>query len=313
MAADTLDRLLTALSVQLHAFSVCDIQQGWRLAFPVFEVITVHYVLKGSGTLRVGDGQWMPFASGSVLIVPARQSHVLGEADPAARTVAAADHCSMLADGLVRFTAGDGSRDILLLCGAIPASQGGALGLLDLLREPVIEDLSVIPAASQAFGLMLGEVTSPCLGTQAMTEMLMKQCMITVLRHSLPRHEPMAPLLSALHHPRLAKAVLAIVENPAGAHSVDSLALLAGMSRTSFAEHFSQAFHQGPIDFLQKARLCIAARLLTTTDLPVKVIATSIGYASRSYFSRAFRTVYGTYPSQYRNGGADDEPGSARI
>ena len=305
MATDTLDHFLTALVVRLHAFSICEIQQGWRLAFPSFDVITVHYVLQGSGSLRASNGQWLPFASRSVLIVPARQSHVLGEAGATARTVLAEDQCSMLADGLVTFTAGDGRSDILLLCGAIPASYGSALGLFDLLREPMIEDISTNSAARHAFELMLAEVTGPSLGTQAMTEALMKQCMITLLRQSLPRYDATSPLFLALTHPRLARAVLAIIENPAGAHTVESLASLAGMSRASFAEHFSKAFQQSPIDFVQKARLSIAVRLLTTTDLPIKVIAKSIGYVSRSYFSRAFRAVYGADPSSFRTGSSE--------
>ena len=105
MAADTLDRLLTALAVRLHAFSVCSIQQGWRLAFPSFEAVTVHYVLKGSGALRVGNGRWLAFAPQSVLIVPARQPHVAGEARAAAHLAHAADRCTLLGDGLVGFTA----------------------------------------------------------------------------------------------------------------------------------------------------------------------------------------------------------------
>ncbi len=285
MAADTLDRLLTALAVRLHAFSVCEIQRGRRLAFPSFEAITVHHVLKGSGALRVGNGPWLPFAPQSVIVVPARQSHVLGEAGPDAQMVRAEDHCSLLADGLVTFTAGDGSRDTLLLCGAIAASYGGALGLFDLMRDPMVVDFSESGVLRHAFELMLAEVASPGLGTQAMTEVLMKQCLIALLRRHLRGDGAGSPLFTAaLHHPRLARAVLAVIEEPAAPHSVESLASLAGMNRASFAEHFSRAFQQGPIDFVQKVRLRVAARLLTTTDLPLKVIAQSVGYAGPTPF-----------------------------
>jgi len=51
--------------VRLHAVSVCEIQQGRRLAFSSFEAITVHYVLKGGGALRVGNGPQLPFAAQS--------------------------------------------------------------------------------------------------------------------------------------------------------------------------------------------------------------------------------------------------------
>ena len=313
MAADTLDRLLTALAVRLHAFSVCSIQQGWRLAFPSFEAVTVHYVLKGSGALRVGNGPWLAFAPQSVLIVPARQSHVAGEAGAVARLAHAADRCTLLGDGLVGFTAGDGSRDTLMVCGAISASYGGALGLFDLLRDPMVEDFSASSVHRNAFDLMLAEVASPGFGTQAMTEVLMKQCLITLLRQHLRRDDISLPLFAALQHPRLARAVLAVIEDPAAPHSVESLASLAGMSRASFAGHFSRAFQQGPIDFVQKVRLRIAARLLTTTDLPLKVIAQSIGYVGPTPFSRAFRGVYGTDPTAYRALGGHDErePGRA--
>ncbi len=300
----------------MHAFSVCEVQQGWRLAFPAFAAVTVHYVLQGTGAVCVGNGSWLPFAAQSIIVVPARQPHVLGEAGAVVRTVSADEHCSLIGDGLVRFTAGDGSRDVLLVCGTIPASHGSALGLFDLLREPMVESLAAADAPFHAFELMRGEVARPGLGTQAMTEVLMKQCLLTLLRQHLLRgtlpDEPIgSPLAAALCHPRLARAVLAIIEDPAAPHSVESLASRAGMSRASFAEHFSRTFQQGPIDFVQKTRLRVAAQLLTTTDLPLKVVAHSVGYAGSTPFSRAFRAAYAVGPATYRGLGAEAAGGSA--
>ena len=313
MAADVLDRLLTTLAVRLHACSVCQIQHGWGLAYSAFDAITIHFVLSGKGALRVGTGPVLPFAACSALVVPAHQPHVLGELGSGVRLVRADEHCSMLGDGLVSFTAGDGSRDVLMLCGMISASHNSALGLFDLLREPLIQDFSADPGLSPVFDLMLAEVTRPGLGTQAMTEVLMKQCLIALLRRHLLHDGADSPLFTALQHPRLARAVLAILDQPAAPHSVGSLADLAGMSRASFAEHFSRAFQQGPIDFVQKVRLRIAARLLTATDLPLKVIAQTVGYASHPSFTRAFRQSYGAEPISYRRlNASDSQPGRPR-
>ena len=80
----SLDRLLTALDVTPHAFSVCRIQAGWRMTFPVFKVLTVHFVLEGIGYLQVGDAKPLPFAPSSVLVIPALQSHWVGDAGSAA-------------------------------------------------------------------------------------------------------------------------------------------------------------------------------------------------------------------------------------
>ncbi len=300
MATDALDRFLTTLAVRLHACSVCQIQHGWGLAYSAFDAITIHFVLSGQGTLRVGTGPVLPFGARSTLVVPAHQPHVLGELGAGVQLVRADEHCSMLGDGLVSFTAGDGSQDILMLCGMISASHNSALGLFDLLRESLIQDFSADPSVSPVFDLMLAEVTKPGLGTQAMTEVLMKQCLIASLRQHFLCDGVNSPLFTAFQHPRLARAVLAILDRPADPHSVGSLADLAGMSRASFAEHFSRAFQQGPIDFVQKVRLRIAARLLATTDLPLKVIAQTIGYASHPSFTRAFRHSYGAEPMSYR-------------
>lgn len=304
MAADVLDRLLAALAVRLHAFSVCEVQERWQLEFEGFEAITVHFVLHGAGSLSVGNGPWLPFAAGSILVVPPRQAHRVGGTGPVAGSVRAEDRCALLGDGLVRFTAGNGSRDVLLLCGSISASYATALELSGLLREPLVRDASTDPAAGPAFGLMLEEVSRPGLGTQAMTELLMKQCVVSLLRGRL-EHDG-SELSSALHHPRLARAVLAVLEDPAGRHSVASLAATAGMSRASFADHFSRALPYGPMDFVQKVRLRITARLLATTGLPVKVIAQSVGYGGPAALARAFRASYGIDPVGYRRAGPDD-------
>lgn len=306
MAADALDRLLITLAIRLHACSVCQIQRSWALAYSAFDAITIHFVLSGKGTLRVGTGPVLPFGARSALVVPAHQPHMLGELGAGVQLVRADEHCSMLGDGLVSFTAGDGSRDILMLCGMVSASHNSALGLFDLLREPLIQDFSADPGLSPAFDLMLAEVTKPGLGTQAMTEVLMKQCLIALLRQHLLRDGANSPLFTTLQHPRLARAVLAILDQPAEPHSVGSLADLAGMSRASFAEHFSRAFQQGPIDFVQKVRLRIAERLLTTTDLPLKVIAQTVGYASHPSFTRAFKQIYSAEPMSYRRSTASN-------
>ena len=295
----TLNRLLAALDVAPHAFSVCRIQSGWRMSFPVFKVITVHFVLRGSGHVQAGEAAPLPFAPSSILVVPALQAHWVGAADQAAATGAAADNCELIGDGLVEFTAGNGDDDTLLLCAAVSAPQQAVLGLFDLVRWPVVDDIDASGVPAAVFDAMRQEVTSAGLGTQAMCQALMKQALITLLRERWAGTEG-SPVADALHHPRLARAIVSIIEQPGADHSGGSLAALAGMSRASFSDHFSRTFGQGPIDFVQKTRLRVAARLLRVTDLPVEAIARSVGYAGARPFSRAFEATYRTLPSSYR-------------
>lgn len=92
-----------------------------------------------------------------------------------------------------------------------------------------------------------------------------------------------------------------MLERPAEPHTLRSLAQTAGMSRSAFALRFTVTFGQPPMAFLRALRLHHAARLLESTDLPVQAIAEGIGYTSRSYFTRAFRTQFGTDPRTFRS------------
>ena len=270
------------------------------MEFPVFRMITVHFVLRGSGHVRIGDGTPLPFGPSSILIVPAHRPHWVGEADEDARIGPAGEKCALLGDGLIEFTVGDGTDDILLACGSVSAQSQAALGLFDLLRASIVDGsaASVIPGG--VFDGLLQEIARPGLGTQAICQALMKVALVALLRQQWSREGSPLPPPLAVQHPRLARALVAIIEDPAADHSVDSLAALAGMSRASFSDHFSRALGQGPIDFVQKSRLRVAARLLKVTDLPIKVIAESVGYAGSRPFARAFQIAYEVTPQRFR-------------
>ena len=307
MTNDVLDRLLTTLAVRIHAFAFCQIKAGWRLVFDPMDAIIVHYVLAGTGSVRVAGGLDMAFAPCSVIVVPARVSQSLGEPHTPVGEAKAGENCSLLADGLVKFTAGDGSADTVVVCATISATYGSALGLFDHLRTAVVEDLSKSDALRSLFAVMLQEVAKPGIGTQALTEALMKQCLILLLRHHLARLSINSPFFVVLQDHRLARAVTGVLEQPSAPHTVESLAAVAGMSRSIFAERFAQVYEQGPIEFVQRVRLRRGADLLRSTDLPIKLIATSVGYASRSYFTRAFSAAHGISPKAFRASAASSE------
>jgi AraC-like DNA-binding protein len=308
MPTDILDRLLITLAVRLHAFAYCEIEKGWRLTFKAREEVTVHYVLAGSGVLQTVQGTSVAFQPNSVVIVPARMSQILGGADASGGVAAGEDNAALVDDGLIRFTAGDGSRDILTICGSMSATYGGELGLFDHLREPLVENLTSSNKVRQIFEMLIEEIANPAIGTQVVTESLMKQCVVFLLRRHLMRGDVISPFFAALQDQQLAQAVTAVIERPGVVHTVRSLAAIAGMSRSTFAERFALAYGLSPLEFVRRVRLRHAATLLDTTTLPVKVIASSIGYTSRSYFTRAFRAAYGTDPKSFRARPRSAEP-----
>lgn len=301
MELSSLDRLLATLDVQLHGFAVCDVRSGSRLVFEAMNVIVVHYVLAGEGLLEVDGATAVPIAAGSILVVPADRAQALVAGEVASIDVPAAENCAAVVDGLLKFDAAAGEPgDLRTICATLTATYGGSFGLFDNLARPIVDDATDIPAVRAAFQTLAHERAVPDVGTHALTGAVMKQCLVLLVRRHLQRGSSSSPFFAALADARLAKAVALVLQRPAARLTLPDLAAEAGMSRTAFAKAFNEAFGQTPMDFVQKARLHRAAQLLAATELPVKVIAASLGFASRSNFSRAFSRAYGTDPSTYR-------------
>lgn len=299
MTATNLERLLCLLDVRLHVIALCEVGIGWRLKMPPMESVLVHYVLQGKGVVRSEDGTVAFFGPGTLLFLPAGYGHELAAIGDEPNVATAKDTAFAIADGLMRFSAGGSQPEIVTVCGTISADYGN-LDLFQHMREPIAEDASDSRAIQTAFSLLVEELSAPRFGTRALCEALMKQCLIVALRAQMERGDFSLLPIVGLRDPRLMRALLEMLEHPAADHNLDDLAKISGMSRSLFAERFAEAFDRPPMDLLKQIRLHRAAHLLRSTTLPIQVIAMAVGYASRSYFSRAFRAAFGRDPKAFR-------------
>ena len=298
-----IERLLSAFHVAVEPFAICEVHGGWRMDLDQLGFVTVHYVLAGRGTIEIGRGQRIAFAPDTIIIVPRGMAQKISA--PNARQACRGEEtkCRSLPEGLRWLTAGSGVPEIVVACGRIRATYGAETGIFDALDAPIVEAFDAGHAIHHSFQTLLAELSAPALGTKALAEMLMKQCLVYVLRRLAGRGDSRLPWLSVAENPKLSAAVEVMLSEPARANSVEDLAALAGMSRSAFSAHFTQAFGQSPHGFLTESRLRQAAHFLETTELPVKTIAGKIGYRSRSNFSRAFKARYGLDPNAYRQSG----------
>lgn len=81
---------------------------------------------------------------------------------------------------------------------------------------------------------------------------------------------------------------------------VPKLAAIAYMSPAHFTRTFRAAFGETPHRHLQRRRIERAMALLRGSDEPVTEIARRVGFESLGTFSRTFRTITGSSPSQFR-------------
>jgi PAS domain S-box-containing protein len=86
----------------------------------------------------------------------------------------------------------------------------------------------------------------------------------------------------------------------AEAISPSSLARQAGMSAPRFARIIKRVHGLSPMQLITKTRITAGSRLLRETTASVAEIALDCGFSDHSAFTRAFRTVTGLSPSDYR-------------
>jgi AraC family transcriptional regulator, activator of mtrCDE len=212
--------------------------------------------------------------------------------------------CTPVREGILVIDATDGKAEptLRIACGAVLPNPLGSFGPLKTLARPVIEDLSDYPVVSMSFATLLEEIKAPKEGSRALMSALMKGCLVVLLRRHLEASRTAGTAPAVFQDTRLTRAISAILNFPAAAHSLTSLAKEAGMSRSAFAHEFRATLDHTPMEFVARVRLDLAHRLLETTALGVEGIAAAVGFSSRSHFSHLFREHYGTDPSTFRRG-----------
>lgn len=295
-----LDKILEGLEVSTSTFALGQIREDGRLTIREEQHTSMHYILDGEGIGWQVSGQSIDLSPHTVIIAPPRTEISItcnrdGNWSDAGLT------CNSLPEDWAGLDVGYGRPGIHLACAIISAQHMQTSGLFDYLHEPMVMDLADDHSFRTPFNALLSEMTSPAPGTRVLADLLMKQCLIALLRHQLePNGEFTGPWLAAVTNPALGKAIAAILDDPAKPHTVSALADTAGMSRTAFSEHFKQLTGRTPIDFLKEVRLRLAIRLLASTDLPIKTVAARVGFGSRSYFSKAFKSFTGVGPTDFR-------------
>jgi len=85
--------------------------------------------------------------------------------------------------------------------------------------------------------------------------------------------------------------------------SIDQLSEHVSLSKYHLIRRFSASTGLTPGAYLSRVRTEKAMELLRGTTLSIEVIAERIGYSSGSYFIKAFRSLTGLTPGEFRSGG----------
>jgi AraC family transcriptional activator of mtrCDE len=301
LSTAVLDNLMRALEIDVVSLREILVPRGHRVEMGMIDTPAIHYNLKGSGRISINRGPNMQLMPHMLVIVPPNTPFSIEvEGDDGATRPITGDCWKRDEQGILRIAVPNEKPEVVQICGFFNASFGPSVGLFRDLREPVVEQFEPSDKIDGKLVEAMNELLSQEVGTGAMTASLLKQVIIALARRSLKSSQNWTDRFSILADRQITRAFADMVARPGAAHTVQSLACSASLSRSAFMARFSEIFGRSPMAILRDLRMRQAALDLTTTTAPVDVVAHNAGYQSRSSFVRAFRKAYNGHPSEYR-------------
>ena len=304
---DRLARLLHTLRMRGTFYCHAELGEPWALEMPAIpDSVSFHVVTGGVCWLRLPDTEPIELRAGDLALVPHGLGHDL-LSEPDARRGPRVDllpqqylsaHYSVLRHG-------GAGRAAQLICGVVSFDDACARVLMRTLPAVLIitgDTVSVASSVRDTLRLMAGELVHPQLGGEAVATRLADILVVQAIRSWITSDEDAATgWLRALQDERIGRALEAIHADPGNDWSLDVLARVATMSRSSFSARFTELVGEAPIAYLTRWRMNIAASRLREENITAAKLASELGYQSEAAFNRAFTRIIGQTPGSVRS------------
>ena len=291
-------------------------------------VIAFHAILSGSCWAFLENGSEAPFRvdSGDVLVVPGGAPHVMasspelrGNPDltlyyrpvdahlPFSMTVNGGGEDGHVIDAGERLPfsrinhGGGGEEHTRYICGFVGCDARpfnpllASLPALMCVRRPAAGGW-----VTDLFRHALAEGGTKRPGGETVLAKLSELMFVEVLRrHIEGLPEDSRGWLSGLRDSHVGEALRLIHGRPSDAWTLDGLAQKVGLSRTAFANRFTELVEVPPMQYVARWRLQLAARLIER-GASLADACVEVGYESEAAFNRAFKRAFGMPPARFR-------------
>jgi AraC family transcriptional activator of mtrCDE len=307
---DLLSDILTRLSLKGTLYFRTSFTPPWGVVVPAFEnVARFHFAHRGECLVRVlGTGETVMLAQGDLVIVPHGAAHALycqhnGPEDslPLDRVLELSGYKG---EGVLVYGGDDDARTTQLICGHFSLAPGSRHLIFDRLPACIhIQNYGAEAGAWMEATLRVigGEAGGARLGGDLIALRMSEAIFAQALRSWLEHQARAGNDLAGFADPHLSRALTAFHRDPAKPWTVDSMARVAGLSRTGFAQQFARKLGATPMQYVTGWRMQIARQGLAEQKMNVADAAALAGYSSESAFSRVFKKEVGISPAGYRS------------
>lgn len=296
---DPLSSVLSLLQPASYMFRAIDAAGDWSIRFPAHPGIMCCALLSGRVWLTVEGVGDVLMEPGDCVLLPKENAVRLGSAVDA-RSLDVGEVMPQFPEGGVVTLNGGGA--VFGLGGYFEFDGRHAQILLDVLPPIVhIRQESDRTALRSAIERIMQELREPQPGGFLVAQHLAHLMLLQALRMFMNEERAgSVGWIYALGDRQISLALNAMHRDVGRRWTIETLAACANMSRSTFALRFKERVGEAPMDYLTRWRMLQAGARLSGTREPISSIAPSLGYASESAFSTAFRRVMGCSPREYR-------------
>jgi AraC-like DNA-binding protein len=278
LVAPALESLLNRSMLQVEVVAELHRCGSWFLDEPRYHCGLFHLV--GVGRCQVESpvlSRALMLEAGDLVIFPHGHPHQLSDRDRSC-----SDQTSLIC-GEFRFT-GTSQHPLNL---ALPACM-------------VVRAAEASHPFRELAAMMVSLVHTGCVGRQVLLNKLADTLFTLAICHYADDAGERQGLFASLADPRIARVLQAVYDHPGQGWTMQSMASLACMSRSAFAERFTQLMKMPPIQYVTQWRVSLAEQLLRDRQQSVAGIAQQLGYSSEAAFRRLFKRVSGICPGRIR-------------
>lgn len=307
---DRLARVLGTLRMRSTFCSHSEFGDPWSLEMPaIADSVSFHVLIAGSCWLRLPGEDAVELAAGDLALVPHGRGHDL-LSDPAAPRGPRVDLLPQeyLGESYSVLRYGGAGPTTRLICGIVgfddPAARQLVRSLPALLRVSG-DEAGVASSVRDTLRLIAAELAHPQPGAETVATRLADVLVVQAIRSWMNSDaEAGAGWLRSLRDERIGRVIEAIHADPGEEWTLERLARVAGMSRSSFSARFTDLVGEAPIAYLTRWRMAIAQSRLRDTEVTAATLAGELGYRSEAAFNRAFSRIVGTTPGAVRRQGS---------
>jgi len=268
-------------------------------------MISYHIVTEGQCFANVIGGESIALKAGQVIVFTRGDRHVMSS-EPGMGAIPSSRFANDAEPKDVPFAATFGNTGPItakVVCGFLACDLSPFNPLLENLPPILVADGSRgdLPSLSVLAQLAIEEASGKRPGGRTALGRLTELMFIEVVRQhieGLPAEE--ITWLSGLRDAFIGRALTLMHGHPGRPWSLYLLAREIGLSRSEFAERFTNFVGVPPMQYLAKWRMQIAAGLLRQ-GINIAAAANEVGYSSEASFSRAFKKIVGISPSLWRH------------